>query len=77
MARSGGRWRDLPERYCNYQTVKRPLYRLDQDGRSGWLVRAQGAVSVESTSFRASPRPWEDGGKGERTPRGLAAHATI
>jgi transposase len=23
MARSGGRWRDLPERYGNYQTAKR------------------------------------------------------
>jgi transposase len=26
MARSGGRWRDLPERFGNYQTVKRRYY---------------------------------------------------
>ena len=27
MARSGGRWRDLPERLGNYRTVKRRYYR--------------------------------------------------
>jgi transposase len=32
MARSGGRWRDLPERYGNYQTVKRRYYRWVENG---------------------------------------------
>lgn len=27
LARSGARWRDLPERFGNYQTVKRRYYR--------------------------------------------------
>jgi transposase len=27
LARSGGRWRDLPERFGPYQTVKRRYYR--------------------------------------------------
>ena len=27
LARSGGRWRDLPERFGNYQTIKRRYYR--------------------------------------------------
>ena len=27
MARSGGRWRDLPERFGNYHSVKRRYYR--------------------------------------------------
>ena len=27
MARSGGRWRDLPERFGDYQSVKRRYYR--------------------------------------------------
>jgi transposase len=32
MARSGGRWRDLPERLGDYNTVKRRYYR--------WIERA-------------------------------------
>ena len=27
MGRTGGRWRDLPERYGSYQTVKKRYYR--------------------------------------------------
>ena len=32
MARSGGRWRDLPERFVNYQSVKRRYYRWIEMG---------------------------------------------
>jgi transposase len=32
MARSGGRWRDLPERLGNYQSVKRRYYRWIEMG---------------------------------------------
>lgn len=32
MARSGGRWRDLPERYDDYQSVKRRYYRWIEMG---------------------------------------------
>jgi transposase len=32
MARSGGRWRDLPERFGPYQTVKRRYYRWIEKG---------------------------------------------
>jgi transposase len=32
MARSGGRWRDLPERFGDYQSVKRRYYRWIEMG---------------------------------------------
>jgi transposase len=32
IARSGGRWRDLPERFGPYQTVKRRYYRWVEQG---------------------------------------------
>ncbi len=32
MARSGARWRDLPERFGPYQTVKRRYYRWVENG---------------------------------------------
>ena len=32
MARSGGRWRDLPERLGDYETVKRRYYRWIEMG---------------------------------------------
>ena len=32
LARSGGRWRDLPERLGNYQSVKRRYYRWIEMG---------------------------------------------
>lgn len=44
MARSGGRWRDLPERFGPYQTVKRRYYRWVANGT---LDRLFEAVSQE------------------------------
>ena len=32
LARSGGRWRDLPERFGRYQTIKRRYYRWIEQG---------------------------------------------
>ena len=59
MARSGGRWRDLPERFGDYRTVKRRYYdwvergvfmslfkALSQDGDFEWLC-------VDATIIRA------------------------
>jgi transposase len=59
MARSGGRWRDLPERYGNYQTVKRRYYRWVENGVLDALFEALAQeadldwVAVDSTSIRA------------------------
>nr|WP_092938782.1 IS5 family transposase [Rhizobium sp. 9140] len=62
MARSGGRWRDLPERYGDYQTVKRRYYRWIEMGVLEKLFEAltQEAdldwISIDSTSIRAQPQ---------------------
>ncbi len=59
MARSGGRWRDLPERYGPYQTIKRRYYRWIENGVLDHLFEALAAeadldwVVVDSTSIRA------------------------
>lgn len=82
MTRSGGRWRDLPERYGDYQTVKRRYYRWIEMGVLEKLFAALSKqadldwVSVDSTSIRAQPQAAGARRKrGERTPRVLAVHA--
>lgn len=82
MARSGGRWRDLPERYGNYQTAKRRYYRWIEMGVLERLFEALAKeadlewVAVDSTSIRAQPQAAGARRKrGERTPRALAALA--
>jgi len=82
MARSGGRWRDLPERYGDYQTVKRRYYRWIEMGVLEKLFAALSQqadldwVSVDSTSIRAQPQAAGARRKrGERTPRVLAVRA--
>jgi len=51
MARSGARWRDLPERYGDYQAVKRRYYRwverdaLGQHVARRWPVALQGGLT--------------------------------
>ena len=84
MARSGGRWRDLPERYGDYQTVKRRYYRWIEMGVLEKLFAAMSEqadldwVSVDSTSIRAQPQAAGARRKrGERTPRVLAVHAVV
>lgn len=57
--RSGGRWRDLPERCGNYHTVKKRYYRSVEAGVLEALFEALAAdadmdwISVDSTSIRA------------------------
>jgi transposase len=59
MARSGARWRDLPERYGRYQAVKRRFYRwVERDALGGFLaVLAADAdlewLMIDSTVVRA------------------------
>lgn len=82
MARSGGRWRDLPERYGNYQTVKRRYYRWIENGVLDriFTALAQEAdldwVAVDSTSIRAQAQaagaPLK---RGALRPRALAVRA--
>jgi len=45
MARSGARWRDLPERFGSYQTIKRRYYRWVE---SGALERIFQALAQEA-----------------------------
>jgi transposase len=45
MARSGGRWRDLPERFGGYQSVKRRYYRWIE---MGVLDQVLGAFAREA-----------------------------
>ena len=59
MARSGARWRDLPERYGEYQTVKRRYYRWIANGVLDRLFDALAReadldwVAVDATTIRA------------------------
>jgi len=82
MARSGGRWRDLPEHLGNYQTVKRRYYdwiergvlvslfkALSEDGDFEWLC-------VDATIIRAHQHAaGARRKKGGLMPRGLAGPA--
>ena len=82
MARSGGRWRDLPERYGNYHTVKKRYYRWVEAGVLDARFEALAAeadmdwVSVDSTSIRAqSQAAGARRKRGDRRPRVLAVRA--
>ncbi len=82
MARSGPRWRDLPERYGNHQAVKRRYYRwVERDALGGFLsVLAADAdlewLMIDSTVVRAHQHAaGARRSKGGLMPRGLAAHA--
>ncbi len=61
MARSGARWRDLPERYGNYHTVKTRYYRWLHAGRIDKLFEIIAGepdlewISLDSTIIRAHP----------------------
>jgi transposase len=83
MARSGGRWRDLPERLGNYQSVKRRYYRwiemgvlddvlvaLSREADMEWLM-------IDSTIVRAHQHAAgarrEKGGRMPRAWAGLEA----
>jgi transposase len=80
MARSGGRWRDLPERFGDYRTVKRRYYDWVERGVLTEIFKALSAevdlkwISVDATIVRAHQHsagaPVKKGGL---MPRGLAA----
>lgn len=59
MARSGGRWRDLPERLGDYQTVKRRYYDWVDRGVLTGIFEALSAdadlewLSIDATIVRA------------------------
>lgn len=82
MARSGCRWRDLPERFGNMETVKKRYYRWVSGGilQALFAALAEEAdlewVSIDSTTVKAqalaatAPRK-----RGAKRPTLLAAHA--
>ena len=80
MARSGGRWRDMPARLGDYQTVKRRYYRWIEMGVLDRLFSALAEeadlewVAIDSTSIRAQAQAAGAAHKrGALRPRVLAA----
>ena len=81
MARSGGRWRDLPRRFGKHETVKRRYYRwiemgvLDDHPRRA-CARSRSGMADDRFHHRAGASA--GGGrrqKGGRMPRALAGPA--
>jgi transposase len=75
MARSGGRWRDLPERLGDYRSVKRRYYRwiemgvlddmletLAREADLEWLIREEGPGSRgwRTRRIQGSADRWSD-----------------
>ena len=82
MARSGGRLRDLPERFGDYQSVKRRYYRWIEMGVLDQILAAFAReadlewLMIDSTIVRAHQHAAGARQiKGGRMPRALAAHA--
>jgi transposase len=82
MARSGARWRDLPERFGPYQSVKRRYYRWIEMGVLNKIFEAVAAepdlewVMLDASVIRAHAQAAGAPKKrGDRTPRRLAALA--
>ena len=80
MARSGGRWRDLPARFGDFQTVKRRYYRWIEMSVLDRLFSALAEeadlewVAIDSTSIRAQAQAAGAARKkGALRPRVLAA----
>ena len=76
MARSGGRWRDLPERLGDYRTVKRRYYRwIEMGGLDAMLEHLAREANLEwlisdSTIVRAHQQAaGARQSKGRRMPR--------
>ena len=82
MARSGGRWRDLPERLGDYETVKRRYYRWIEMGVLDAILAALSReadlewLMIDSTIVRAHQQAaGARRQKGGRMPKALAAPA--
>ena len=79
MARSGGRWRDLPERFGPYQTAKRRYYRWIEEGVFDRIFDAVSEdpdmewIAIDATVIRAQAQAAGARQKrGDRKPRLLA-----
>jgi transposase len=79
MARSGGRWRDLPERLGDYETVKRRCYRWIEMGVLDDILAALAReadlewLMIDSTIVRAHQQAaGARKAKGGRMPRAWA-----
>ena len=80
LARSGGRWRDLPERFGPYQTITRRYYRWIEQGVFDRIFEAVSDdpdmewIAIDATVIRAQAQaagaPLK---RGVRKPRLLAA----
>lgn len=84
MARSGARWRDLPQELGDYGTVKRRYYRWIEmgvlDGILAALAREADLewLMIDSTIVRAHQHAaGASRQKGGRMPRALAGHAGV
>ena len=82
MARSGGRWRDLPERLGDYETEKRRYYRWIEMGVLDDILAALAReadlewLMIDSTIVRAHQQAaGARRQKGGRMPRALAGPA--
>jgi transposase len=82
MARSGGRWRDLPERLGDYETVKRRYYRWIEMGVLDAILAALAReadlewLMIDSTIVRAHQQAaGARRQKGGRMPRVLVVPA--
>jgi transposase len=82
MARSGARWRDLPERFGDYRIVKRRYYDWIERGVLASLLKALSDeadfewVSIDATVVRADQHAaGARRKKGGLMPRGWAARA--
>ena len=82
MARSGGRWRDLPERLGDYETVKRRYYRWIEMGVLDAILAALSReadlewLMIDSTIVRAHQQAaGACRQKGGRMPKALVAPA--
>ena len=85
LARSGARWRDLPEdRFGPYQTVKRRYYRWIEQGVFDRIFEAVASdpdmdwLAIDATAIRAQAQA--AGGRrkrGDRKPRLLAAPVAV
>jgi transposase len=82
MARSGGRWRDLPERLGDYETVKRRYYRWIEMGVLDAVLAALAReadlewLMIDSTIVRAHQQAaGARRQKGGRMPKALVAPA--
>ena len=83
LARSGGRWRDLPEdRFGPYQTAKRRYYRWIEQGIFDRIFEAVSDdpdmewIAIDATVIRAQAQAAGARQKrGDRKPRLLAVHA--